>query len=156
MRNVSLRATTSRTVTSTSGTMNHAPHRPTNSTTLRSALLTLSTAGSSPLAYCSEKLRCSMNCLLFAVGATHEPQRHIGPHHHDDERAQLQDHERDDAEIDALDLDFLGRDALQIEQRKSKWWCQERCLQIDRHQDCEPVDDLGLGYVVPEIKTGDQ
>src|SRR3990172_1881128 len=152
-----LRATTSITVTSTRGTMNHAPKRPTTSTKRRRPLLTLRASGSLPTMNDSlPNSFCIGRVLSSTVRAPHQPQRHLGPQHDDDQARELQQHEGYDALVDALDLDLLGRYALEIEQREPERWCQERGLQVDRHQDGEPVDDVGLGNVGAEVEIADQ
>ena len=67
----------------------------------------------------------------------------------------MQQHERDDADIDALDPDFLGRDTLQIEQRETERWRQKRGLQVDRDQHREPIDRRLLRHMVAEFHADD-
>ena len=71
---------------------------------------------------------CIGGFLSSTVRAPHQPQRHLGPDHDDDEAGQLQQHEGYDALVDALDFDLLRRDALEIEQREAEGRRQERGL----------------------------
>lgn len=65
---------------------------------------------------------------------------------HVDRSQQLQQHKLDDAPIDVAQRDGRRPHALEVEQRETGGWCQERCFQDDCHEGGEP-GDLGGGLV---------
>src|SRR5262245_39093049 len=97
----------------TTGRESQAAQRPTKSTTRRSPSATRTVSGSRSL-----------------IAQLHQPQREVGEGDDQDQADQLQDHEGNDALVDRLDLDFLRRDALDVEQGKAERRREERGLQV--------------------------
>src|SRR5687767_1684523 len=109
---------TSMQVTMITGRDSQAPQRPTTSTRRRRRSAMRTVFGISP-----DTAGFELSCVIArasAVTVVHQPERELRIGHHQEQADELQDHERDDAPVDALDLDFLRRDALDVEQREAE------------------------------------
>src|SRR5262245_65603716 len=105
-------------VISTTGMESQAAQRPMKSTPRRRRSATRTVSGSRSL-----------------ITELHQPEREVGEQDHQDQADELQDHEGNDALVDRLDLDFLRRDALDVEEGKAERRREERGLQVDREAD---------------------
>src|SRR5688572_31047114 len=102
---LSLRAITSMQVTMTTGSESHAPQPPIASTTRRMRSASRTVFGIPDAS---------------SIAHPHQPQRELREGHHQDQSDELQDHERDDPLVDALDPDLLRCDALDVEEREAE------------------------------------